>query len=82
MGAIAGRSYRSFCLFVGEFGASFHAIFSPNFYFDDRRLNRMSEGNKKRFPLWMYPETQKRVQDIAKQHCTTTVIISDAYILT
>ncbi|AHF11193.1 MULTISPECIES: hypothetical protein [Dehalobacter] len=42
----------------------------------------MSEGNKKRFPLWMYPETQKRVQDIAKQHCTTTVIISDAYILT
>lgn len=27
----------------------------------------MAEENKKRFPLWMYPETQKRVQELYKK---------------
>ena len=30
----------------------------------------MAEENKKRFPLWMYPETQKRVQELyEKDNC-------------
>lgn len=30
----------------------------------------MAEENKKRFPLWMYPETQKKVQELyEKDNC-------------